>query len=144
MSTPNTLEICSNLDKALKQFGNINFLSKEDLYILLDYIRNCFNINTHQSFNTFDFCKNNFQNIINLEFHKFNDHKIGGFLVKNKYPDQSYITINASKESKSMLFDLTHEMIHFLLHPENRKHYISSSLCDLDNFDWQADRKSVV
>lgn len=42
------------------------------------------------------------------------------------------------KELESVAFDLTHEMMHFLLHPENRKYYISSSLCDIDNFEWQA------
>lgn len=138
MNTSNTLEICSSLDKALQQFGNINFLNKENLYFLIDYIRNCFQINLYDVFNIVDFCKNNFKDIITYDFHEFNDKKIGGLLVKNNFPEQSYITVNSSKEPKSVVFDLTHEMIHYLLHPENRKHYISSSLCDVDNFEWQA------
>lgn len=138
MNTSDTLEICSNIEKILGQFGNINFLSKEDLYTLIEYIRESFKIDANKPFNVPNFCKNNFQDIITYEFHKFNDTKIGGFLIKNKFPDKSYITVNSSKEPISTLFDLTHEMMHFLLHPEDRKHYISSSLCDIDNFEWQA------
>lgn len=138
MNTSNTLEICSDLNKALQQFGNINFLNKKNLYYLIDYIRECFQINIYNVFNIVEFCNNNFKDIITYDFHEFNDKKIGGLLVKNKFPDQSYITVNSSKEPKSIVFDLTHEMIHYLLHPENRKHYISSSLCDIDNFEWQA------
>lgn len=41
MNTSKTLEICSNLNNILEQYGNINFLSKDDLYSLIDYIRNC-------------------------------------------------------------------------------------------------------
>lgn len=138
MSLENTLRICSNIDKILEQYGNINFLSKEELYLLINYIRDNFNINTDEIFNVPCFCKDNFKDIVNYEFHNFNDTKIGGFLVKNKFPNKSYITVNTSKEGLSTLFDLTHEMIHFLLHPEDRKHYISSSLSDVDNFEWQA------
>lgn len=138
MNTSDTLEICSNIEKILEQFGNINFLSKEDLYLLIDYIRDSFNIDIDNVFNVPYFCKNYFKDIIEYDFHKFNDIKIGGFLIKNRFPDKSFITVNASKEPISTIFDLTHEMIHFLLHPEDRKHYISSSLCDIDNFEWQA------
>lgn len=138
MNTSSTLEICSNLDKILEQYGNINFLSKEELYLLIDYIRYSFNIDINSVFNVPKFCQDNFNDIINYDFHQFKDTKIGGFLVKNKIPEKSYITVNTSKEPISTIFDLTHEMIHFLLHPENRKHYISSSLCDIDNFEWQA------
>lgn len=134
----NTIKICSNLNEMLEQYGNINFLSKEELYLLIDYIRYNFNIDTNEVFNVPRFCQDNFKDIINYDFHKFNDTKIGGFLVKNKIPEKSYITVNTSKEPISTIFDLTHEMIHFLLHPEDRKHYISSSLCDIDNFEWQA------
>lgn len=138
MNTSSTLEICSNLDKILEQYGNINFLSKQELYLLIDYIRYSFNIDINEVFNVPKFCQDNFDGIINYDFHQFKDTKIGGFLVKNKIPEKSYITVNTSRELISTIFDLTHEMIHFLLHPENRKHYISSSLCDIDNFEWQA------
>lgn len=143
MNTSDTLEICYNLDKILEQFGNINFLSKENLYLLIDYIRECFNIDIKNVFNVPNFCKNNFSDIIDYDFHRFNDKKIGGFLIKNKFPEKSRIIVNSSKEPESVVFDLTHEMIHFLLHPENRKHYISSSLCDIDNFEWQANEGSA-
>ena len=134
----NTLDICSNLNKILEQYGNINFLSKEELYLLIDYIRYSFKISINDVFNVPRFCQDNFKDIIVYDFHKFNDTKIGGFLVKNKIPEKSYITVNASKDPISTVFDLTHEMIHFLLHPEDRNNYISSSLCDIDNFEWQA------
>lgn len=138
MNTSDTLEICSNLNKILEQYGNINFLSKEELYLLIDYIRYSFKINIDEVFNVPKFCQDNFSDIINYDFHQFKDTKIGGFLIKNNIPEKSYITVNASKEPISTVFDLTHEMIHFLLHPEDRKYYISSSLCDIDNFEWQA------
>lgn len=138
MNTSNTLEICSNIEKILEQFGNINFLSKQDLYTLIDYIRDSFKINVKEPFNVPRFFKDNFQDIIIYEPHKFNDTKIGGFLIKNKFPNKSYIITNSSKEPISTIFDFTHEMMHFLLHPEDRKYYISSSLCDIDNFEWQA------
>ena len=138
MDKSDVIKICSNLDMVLYEYGNINFLTKEDLYSLIDYIRTNFNININDVLNIPKFCKENFSGIINYDFHNFNDTKIGGFLVKNKLPEQSYIIVNTSKDSLCTLFDLTHEMIHFLLHPENRKHYISSSLCDIDNFEWQA------
>lgn len=138
MNTSNTLEICSNLEKISEQYGNINFINKEELYLLIDYIRENFKIDINEVFNVPKFCQDNFKDIIEYDFHKFNDTKIGGFLIKNKFPEKSYITINSSKESICSIFDLTHEMIHFLLHPEDRKHYISSTLCDIDNFEWQA------
>ena len=143
MNTSKTLEICSNLNNILEQYGNINFLSKDDLYSLIDYIRNCFEIKIDEIFNVVQFCQNNFSEIINYDFHKFNDKKIGGFLIKNTFPVASYITVNSSKELESVAFDLTHEMMHFLLHPENRKYYISSSLCDIDNFEWQANERAA-
>lgn len=133
-----TIEICAELDSVLSQYGNINFLSKEELYAIIAFIRDRFSISTSEIFNVPQFCQNNFKGIIEYEFHKFKDAKIGGFLVKNRLPEKSYITVNSSKEPISSIFDLTHEMVHFLLHPEDRKHYISSSLCDVDNFEWQA------
>lgn len=138
MKTTDVINICTNLKNILEQYGNINFLSKEELYLIIDYIRNNFNININEVFNVPNFCQNNFSELITYDFHNFKSNKIGGFLVKNTLPEKSFITINSSKERISMLFDLTHEMIHFLLHPENRRHYISSSLCDIDNFEWQA------
>lgn len=138
MHTLDTINICTKLNEILKQYGNINFLTKEDLYVLIDFIRNNFNINENETFNVPKFCKDNFNDIIEYDFLKLNDTKIGGFLIKNNFPDKSYIYVNSSKEPLSNIFDLTHEMIHFLLHPENRKYYISSFLCDTDNFEWQA------
>lgn len=139
MSLDNTLNICSNINSILEQYGNINFISKEELYTLIDYIRKCFNItiDMNEPFNIVNFF-NNFVNIIECEFYNFNDNKIGGFLVKNRYPEKSHIVINSSKERISSLFDLAHELIHYLLHPENRQYYISTSLCNIDNFEWQA------
>ena len=82
MNTSKTLEICSNLNNILEQYGNINFLSKDDLYSLIDYIRNCFEIKIDEIFNVVQFCQNNFSEIINYDFHKFNDKKN---LVYEKY-----------------------------------------------------------
>ena len=79
-----------------------------------------------------------YKDLITFEFHDFNDKKIGGFLVKNKYPEKSFIVVNNSKDKYSTLFDLTHELIHFLLHPDDRNTYISDTLSDIDNFEWQA------
>lgn len=140
MNADKTLKICSNLDNILEQYGNINFISKEELYALIDYIRDCFGIivKENEPFNVTKFFKDNFTDIIEYHFNPFNDKKIGGFLVKNNYPEKSHIVINSSKEPIYSLFDLTHELIHFLLHPENRQHYISTSLCNVDNFEWQA------
>lgn len=140
MNVDKTLKICSNLDNILEQYGNINFISKDELYTLIDYIRNCFGIfvKKNEPFNVTEFFKDNFTDIIECHFNPFNDKKIGGFLVKNNYPEKSHIVINSSKEPIYSLFDLTHELIHFLLHPENRQHYISTSLCNVDNFEWQA------
>lgn len=139
MCINNTLQVCSNLNNILKQYGNINFISKEELYLLIDYIRDSFEISVNgDAFNIIKFYKNNFSDILDYHLHNFNDKKIGGFLVKNKYPQKSHIVINSSKDAYSSLFDLGHEMIHFLLHPENRQYYISTSLCNIDNFEWQA------
>lgn len=138
MSVSKTLDICNSIDEILNEYGNINFLTKEQLYSLIDYIRDSFDINIKEVFNVLKFYQANLSDIIKLNCHKFNDKKIGGLLIKNKFPELSYITINDSKEAESMAFDLTHELIHFFLHPENRKNYISSSLCDIDNFEWQA------
>lgn len=140
MDVDKTLKICSNLDDILEQYGNINFISKEELYTLIDYIRNCFSVivKEDEPFNVTKFFKDNFMGIIECHFNPFNDKKIGGFLVKNSYPEKSHIVVNSSKEPIYSLFDLTHELIHFLLHPENRQHYISTSLCNVDNFEWQA------
>lgn len=140
MNVDKTLKICSNLDNILEQYGNINFISKEELYTLIDYIRNCFGVivEENEPFNVTKFFKDNFTDIIECHFNPFNDKKIGGFLVKNNYPEKSHIVVNSSKEPIYSLFDLTHELIHFLLHPENRQHYISTSLCNVDNFEWQA------
>lgn len=139
MNTNNTLEVCSNLDNILEQYGNINFISKEELYLLIDYIRDSFEIYLDgDAFNIIKFYKNNFSGILDYQLHSFNDKTIGGFLVKNKYPEKSHIVINSSKDGLSSLFDLGHELIHFLLHPEDRNHYISTSLCNIDNFEWQA------
>lgn len=137
MNKTRVLKICSDLDKILKQYGNINFLNKEDLYTLIDFIRISFRINDNRTFNILEFLKN-FDGIVVRDSYKFNDQKIGGLLIKNKYPEKSFIIVNSSKEPISTIFDLTHEIVHFLLHPENRKNYISTTLCDLDNFEWQA------
>lgn len=138
MNTQNTVEICSKLDVILSNYSNINFITKHELYLLLDYIRFNFNISVDNVFNITSFYKNNFRDIVELTFHGFNDVKIGGFLVKNKFPEKSHIVVNENKDRYSMLFDLTHELMHYLLHPEDRENYISSSLCDIDNFEWQA------
>ena len=138
MDSTKVLEICQNLTKILDASGNINFITKEDLYTIIDYLRINFNIDINEPFNVPKFYKENLGDLIDYELYKFNDHKIGGFLVKNNFPDKSHIIVNSSKELLGTIFDLTHELMHFFLHPENRKHYISTSLCDIDNFEWQA------
>ncbi|MCI8396191.1 MAG: ImmA/IrrE family metallo-endopeptidase [Clostridia bacterium] len=138
MSTSRTIAICAELSEILEQCNNINFLSKEELYTLIEFVRIRFGIDPNRAFNISEFCQKNFKDIIEYDFHKFKDTRIGGFLVKNKLPEKSYITVNSAKDPYSLIFDLTHEMIHFLLHPEDRRHYISSSFCDIDNFEWQA------
>lgn len=57
MNTSDTLEICSNLNKILEQYGNINFLSKEELYLLIDYIRYNFKINIDEVLMFLNFVK---------------------------------------------------------------------------------------
>lgn len=134
----NTINICNSLNDILNKYSNINYMSKEELYLLLDFIRFNFNISIDEPFNVPHFCKHYFKDLIDFEFHEFNDKKIGGFLVKNKIPEKSFIVINISKDNYSTLFDLTHELMHFLLHPEDRNTYISNTLSDIDNFEWQA------
>lgn len=137
MQTSEVLKVCSDIEHILNLYGNINFINKEDLYSLISYVRECFEIDPNIVFNVPKFLNDNFRDIINYEKHNFNDTKIGGLLVKNTYPEKSFIVYNTSKDPLSSIFDLTHEIIHFLLHPENRQHYISSS-CAIDNLEWQA------
>jgi len=118
--------------------GLLNYTTKAQLYEAVDGIRSRLNISFANypidPFDIADICGDK----LDLEYHFFNSNKIGGLLVKNDWPQASCIVLNARKEPQAQRFDCAHELIHYFLHPTNRRYMCETLKSQCSPFEYQA------
>ncbi|MCL2335849.1 MAG: ImmA/IrrE family metallo-endopeptidase [Firmicutes bacterium] len=114
---------------------NLKYLKKQQLYALVNSIRQALSSDTGAEV-TPESVADFLSPCVQVFYHAMDSQRMCGMLIKNAYPQVSPLIINARHSPQAQRFTLSHEIIHYLIHPD--RNYLCDTGDARSSLEWQA------